>query len=689
MSETSRRHYVIVVHGIGEQKLNQTTTPLIHRFAEVRNDKPGRYYNNLVPAYLSAQSVHRRGLGHGWSEFNGIPVSPNNLGETGVFDGTPATDTAGLNFRFVDLTWSHILQEHQIQYASSTEVWAEALRERLKQAPEGWVRPWASHLLGMIIDTAVPAKKILSFYQKELANKIFNGFLGDVHLYGDYARTRGQAVRHFHVILDEIHLRDFIRWYWFDRDKFPEYQEPEYTIIAHSLGSIMSFDALVYAHVKRDIRNKKEPQAHPSPSFPFPGYTDPADGEKDTWKFLMDQLNDITEDLKNHHPESAQHIQSPYLQQKIWNNYPDFHPDSIPPLQWRDCVKNFVTLGSPIDKYHVLWFQNYFHMGYQQSASCGTSEQFEPFPNVQPEWSEDWIDPGFHEPQIVHYNLCDEQDPVGHHLDVAESCKNYSKIFNTQNVPTEERDIVYRRYAVPGVAHVKYWSDKDLMQGIISEVIDKEPHGFLYKNLYPGKEGVYKKALAWAYFRIPFAAAMITGGLVAYGFMGLLPCLTGFGKECDPSLNRFVALIAAVCLWSFPNPKKIYWQESNPDETRKVGWWERWKPRRSILAHLVTGAVEWRRVLLQLSQDCPCSKQPPMTQKGFWGNAWIRYLGGTLLIVLFAVGRVAVGELSDGHFKDTIKQISEVGIIVSTIYVMVMVFVAKVFEDAKRKHKQV
>jgi len=31
------RHYVIVVHGIGDQKLNGTTTPVVHRFAEACN----------------------------------------------------------------------------------------------------------------------------------------------------------------------------------------------------------------------------------------------------------------------------------------------------------------------------------------------------------------------------------------------------------------------------------------------------------------------------------------------------------------------------------------------------------------------------------------------------------------------------------------------------------------------------
>ena len=133
--ETSRRHYIIVVHGIGEQKLNETTTPLIHRFAEERNKKPAGFYKNLLPSYLSAQAVRgAKDKGHGWSEFEGILVDPpiGPMNPQSEFKGKPATDPHGVNFRFVDLHWAHILMRHQKEYASPTEDWAEALRFRLR-----------------------------------------------------------------------------------------------------------------------------------------------------------------------------------------------------------------------------------------------------------------------------------------------------------------------------------------------------------------------------------------------------------------------------------------------------------------------------------------------------------------------------------------------------------------------------
>jgi len=650
--ETPRRHYIIVVHGIGEQKLNETTTPLIHRFAEVRNKENDPVYKNLLPAHLSAQSVHRRGLGHGWSEFEGIPVappdhkSPNN---DKVFDGTPATDSSGKNFRFVDLHWSHILGEQQKDYASPTENWAEALHFRFTQtAPEGWTSPWQEKMLKHLVNTVVPAKKLLDWYRPEIAKRIFNDFLGDVHLYGDYARTRGRAVRHFHVILDEIHLRDLINW-GKHRRGFGDYHPPVYTVIGHSLGSIMSFDALVYAHAKEKIRETKGPGIdHPCPSIPFLGYTDMAEGEENTWRALIEELRN----LEGHHRVKREYLEA-------WD---DKKRVTIPPLQWRDHVSNLVTLGSPIDKYHVLWWQNYVHMGLGLDFNKA--------------WSDEWLVEDKRTGKILHYNLCDEQDPVGHHLDVSQGTRNYEKIFDINT----SKDVVFRRYAVPGLAHVKYWEDTELFKRVIGEVIDKKsgPDLDIENREFRELTGVYQKALTWAYFRIPFIATVITGGLLSYGAWGILPCLEGREQLCDWSVDRIAAILAAVLLWACPNPKKAYEKESHPEEQHAVCWWERIKPRRSILAHLVGGAVEWRRVLIELSKRKASTNNGELpTSGGFLSHAWIRYLGGAIVLALSVFILIQGGE-------GVVKRVGEIGIIISAVYLSVMVYVGVVFVKAKK-----
>ena len=595
------RHYIIVVHGIGEQKLNETTTPVVHRFAEARKEKAKSHFKNLLPSYLSAQSVQQSGKGHGWSEFKGIPVDKNN--DTGEFDGTPATDSSGQNFRFVDLHWQHILQRHQARYASPVDQWAPSLLARLEDeniTPRKWLSPWAFPLLHSIVRVVLPVKNMLAFKNQELTKKIFNNFLGDVHLYGDYSRTRGRAVRHFHVILDEIMLRDFIDWCYRDMDLIKRekekgnhiqpsaYQPPDFTIIAHSLGSIMSFDALVYANANEEVRLAQGAAWNSCPSLPFLGYaglgaTDPqVKAEKESWNYFIGELQKLKEEnnldtYKGNFPKGIDRI----LKQ---TSAPE-----IPVLTWRGRVKNFITLGSPIDKYHVLWWQKYLHMGLKRDG-C--------YPD--PEWRtgvDGWLNPP--DQKIKHYNFCDEQDPVGHHLDVARGTENYGKIFNPD--PVSDRDIVFRRYAKPGVAHVMYWEDKELFQGLIEQIISPDETStsgfFRNKNFREGPKA-FKQALLWAYFRIPFFTAALTGLLIIYAIFGETP------------IYRIAAGLGAVLLWVQLSLSKAYKDEANPedfDETRvrqkiKTSPLGKWRIQPGIFARLVAGMVEWRRVLLKLSE---------------------------------------------------------------------------------------
>ena len=659
----SRRHYIIVVHGIGEQKLNETTTPLIHRFAEERNKKPAGFYKNLLPSYLSAQAVRgHEDKGHGWSEFEGIPVDPpvGPMNSQREFKGKPATDPHGVHFRFVDLHWAHILKRHQKEYASSTENWAEALRFRLKEAsPEKWTSPWQARMLDHLIETILPVKKILNWYRPEITDRIFNDFLGDVHLYGDYARTRGQAVRHFHVILDEIHIRDLINWSKFvsknGENAHELYQPPRYTVIAHSLGSIMSFDALVYAHADESlVRSQKASTAHPCPSLPFLGYTDTAEGEEDTWQTLINELKSLEGD------ENLENYKKAYLQ----NENHQQSTVSIPPLKWVDYLENFITLGSPIDKYHILWWQNYFHMGLgsEFGGAC-----------------DNWWNAGGR--KILHYNLCDEQDPVGHHLDVAQDTRNYGIFFDTE----KSKDIVFRRYAVPGLAHVKYWEDTELFKRVIGEVIDKKS-GEVVDVEHPEfrkLEGIYEKALTWAYFRIPFIVAAVTGVLITYGLLGILPCLTEFAHNCDWAIDRVVALLAAILLWSCPDPSKGYDKESCPEQQGKASWRVRLRFRRSVFAHLVAGAVEWRRVLILLRKRKASKRHDELpTDGGFWTEAWKRYLGGVFVLGL-SVFVLWSGLGNEQWLAQAEIRVGVIGVIMSVVYLAVMVYVWVVFVKAK------
>lgn len=252
-------------------------------------------------------------------------------------------------------------------------------------------------------------------------------------------------------------------------------------------------------------------------------------------------------------------------------------------------------------------------------------------------------------------------------------------IFEPSSVTKEgdPRDVVFRRYSVPGVAHVRYWEDRELFKRLLDEVIDpvvtedtqpspasnaasqaegsSQKSQFLKKDFWE-KEGAYAKGQVWAYFRIPFVTAVVTFGLLVYGFTDLIdqmeniidkkvelkkysqswwPLLKTAMATTTWEIDRVVALVAAIALWVCPNPLKGYEYEAaqDPEQAHKRSGWHRWRPRRSIFSHLVAGAVEWRAVLKRLSQRevRADSDVPNFKTTGLWKYGWWR-------VLLFGVG---------------------------------------------------
>lgn len=120
-----------------------------------------------------------------------------------------------------------------------------------------------------------------------------------------------------------------------------------------------------------------------------------------------------------------------------------------PTACWIECVRSFVTLGSPIDKFLILWWADYRHLVGEREGES-------------PSWLAARAGAN-----IRHFNSCEEQDPVGHHLHVARSTDAYAAVFAT------EEDRVYQRSALPGIAHTAYWRDRDLFRWILARAIDE------------------------------------------------------------------------------------------------------------------------------------------------------------------------------------------------------------------------
>ena len=364
-SQTKIVTYIIVVHGIGEQRKNECVINVVNRFAEARR---GAREDDNRDVLTLGKASGQTGLSkvpvteQPWMEFMGIPASAKVPTPSEPFLGEP--ETSGTNLRFVDLCWSDVMQDSIEHVGQDVGLWAKGLLGRLLRKHEAAKKDkkdkkevpfWIRRVLHLLIDTLLLVRFAMNFRFKEMKELVFVKFLGDVQLYGEYDRCRGRAVRRFHELMAKVEAEheELER-------KRETPREARYVIIAHSLGSIMSLDALLYASATSDVRRGADC------GWRFPGYLRDDDKKdeprKEGWFALLD-------------------------------------------TDWIERVQSFVTLGSPIDKYLTIWWLNYRYL----LKSDG---------RLRPRKS-----------RIKHFNYCDELDPVGHKLDVVQQTAIYDAVF--------------------------------------------------------------------------------------------------------------------------------------------------------------------------------------------------------------------------------------------------------------------
>ena len=428
--------YVVVVHGIGEQRAGETALAAVSRFAEVRNpDLLPKRVDVLTLGMATGQTAPEMRTSRPWLEFESIPRDPGRAGDLKPFFGRPADD--GENVRFSDLLWADVMKEIIDDVGQEPEVWAAALVGRLerKNAAAGRDRRrrvplWATEILRLLGELIALLRLYLSRRARAVDELVFKGFLGDVQLYGEYAPCRGRAVRRFHEELHLIrtaHERAEERRVEAARARGEpcEKRPARFTVIAHSLGSVLSLDALLYAHADRDLRGgTRETRVE---NLPFPGY-------------LTDDEARLYRDWR-----------------QAGSERPAALPEEIAFLDtsWVDQVDALVTLGSPIDKFLVLWWFNYRYL-------------LDPESWLDEEQRRKLSDP---RQRIPHYNYCEEQDPVGHELDVAYTAPAFDRVF------FRAEDRLYCRSALPGLAHLAYWKDLPLFRRILRHAVDGAARG--------------------------------------------------------------------------------------------------------------------------------------------------------------------------------------------------------------------
>lgn len=446
-------NYVIVVHGIGEQRQNETLIPVINRFAQARQEDMSALYedDSHSPVWQDrislgklASQIGRRNYNEiddfssqssHWIEMKGIPSKkPTSKAEHYFFDGEEDDVKNGKNVRFVDVWWADILREQNKISGEDIKPWTDAVIARLTELQFEHDRhlhgnhqqntvstePWITLILEEIQETSLFAQKVAGLpyvnFGKQF-NQILEQYVGDIQAYGENSKVRGKAVARFHKVMENLTRQHF-------ENPLTKNKTPKFTVLAHSLGTVMTLDAIMYGHIyKKDafperVLSKASEIRFAIPNIPFKGYDD-------------------------------RHLNLP--------NEIELDNAEVVGETWINYVETLITLGSPVDKYLKLWPQNYrYLLDLKPEPKSGLTEDLKIFG-------------GRKSPKITHLNYCDVQDPVGHHLNELKSRTTYQNIFSE-----DSKDIVFSRYYVPGGAHVKYWQDTALFRDILNLSIDKD-----------------------------------------------------------------------------------------------------------------------------------------------------------------------------------------------------------------------
>ena len=478
--------YVVVVHGIGEQRKNECVINVVNRFAEARRgaeDDDNRDVLTLGKASGQTGWSKAPGTEQPWMEFKDIPATPLGDGDLPPFLGEPAN--CGTNLRFVDLCWSDVMQDSVEHVGQDVDLWAKGLLGRLLRKHEAAktdkqkVPLWIRRTLYLLADTLLLVRFAMNFRFKEMKDLIFVKFLSDVELYGEYSRCRGQAVRRFHEIMAKVEAAHNRREKERERRR-----EARYVVIAHSLGSIMSLDALLYASATPGVRRGDDVlcgddvPCSDDDAWVFPGYLRDDDEESEPDELArLDGLRKKSRRtggaLSENEDKNLHELEAKF---------------AFLDTRWIERVDSFVTLGSPIDKYLTIWWLNYRYL-----RKC--KDRLLPRPR-----------------KINHFNYCDELDPVGHKLDVVQQTPVYEAMFDGRE------DVVFNRYSTPGIAHNGYWTDQTLFRWILHWAVDKDNAAKPPKEPRWFRPGAYWKLLYWLYSLLPLTVLLGTYGSLSLVF---------------------------------------------------------------------------------------------------------------------------------------------------------------------------
>jgi hypothetical protein len=136
--------------------------------------------------------------------------------------------------------------------------------------------------------------------------------------------------------------------------------------------------------------------------------------------------------------------------------------------RWAEMVRGYMTIGSPLNK-HVFFWPELFDQFKVEAANPALTEQPIPWKNYY-----DYGDPIAFDLGPTRKWLCD---------------RGWAPYFQF----TEDDDIGFTRYYLPGQAHNEYWRDPDVFGHFIQQVVDPRQQGGGPKVLEPARKARFEK----------------------------------------------------------------------------------------------------------------------------------------------------------------------------------------------------
>lgn len=318
-----RYKHIVVVHGIGNQEPNETALNFMNEFIyTLREDRKGEVF-----MYNLIESVDN--LAQAPSPTHSRKFQPANIIYT---DYSRPNDPVINIIGFSEVYWQPITNgylDKDEKLPIPIFTWARTIANRLYD-PGRDLTKWRLAIENLEKILRYLKWLAIHFKKAELFNTITQKFLGDVQMYAESDQIRKEINKQFFRVVSRI--KDFSSTALANTtrhiDSAPEFdrlrkmvtfkkpeafqeKEIEIYIVAHSEGTVVSYNSLVWAAMASEGSSLHS------------GDTE--------FQLAEDAITEVNKALESKR-----------------------EPDS-PPFNWLPCVKGFVTLGSPLDKHFTIW----------------------------------------------------------------------------------------------------------------------------------------------------------------------------------------------------------------------------------------------------------------------------------------------------------------------------------------------